>query len=62
MTTIIALVVAFHTLTKATKNETRILTRNMGFNVRIIPGESDMNKFWIWMGSNRKCASGWCFV
>ena len=47
MTTIIALVVAFYTLTQATKNETRILTRNMGFNVRIIPGKSDMNKFWI---------------
>ncbi len=47
MTTIIALVVAFYTITQATKNETRILTRNMGFNVRIIPSESDMNKFWI---------------
>jgi len=46
MTTIVALVVAFYTITQATRNETRLLTRNMGFNVRIIPGTSDMNQFW----------------
>jgi len=46
MVTIVALVVAFYTMTQATKNETIKLTRDMGFNVRIIPGESDMNQFW----------------
>ncbi len=52
MTTIVALVVAFYTITQATKNETRLLTRNMGFNVRIIPGETDMNQFWLGGYSN----------
>jgi putative ABC transport system permease protein len=47
MTTIVALVVAFYTITQATKKETIRLTRDMGFNVRIIPKESDMNQFWI---------------
>lgn len=47
MITIVALVVAFYTITSATKDETRLLTRNMGFNVRIIPGDSDMNLFWL---------------
>ncbi|MCK5775719.1 MAG: ABC transporter permease, partial [Bacteroidales bacterium] len=47
MIIIVAFVVAFYTITKATKNETRLLTRNMGFNVRIIPGETDMNQFWM---------------
>jgi len=39
--------VFFYTLTKASKNETRLLTRDMGFNLRIIPGETDMNDFWL---------------
>ncbi len=47
MIIIVAFVVAFYTITQATKNETRLLTRNMGFNVRIIPGETDMNQFWM---------------
>ncbi|MCM4151033.1 ABC transporter permease [Arenibacter sp. N53] len=47
MITIVALVVAFYTITKATQDETRLLTRNMGFNVRIIPVASDMNQFWL---------------
>jgi len=47
MMTIVTLVVAFYTVTLATKKETARLTRDMGFNVRIIPGESDMNKFWM---------------
>ncbi len=46
MIIIVAFVVSFYTITQATKNETRLLTRNMGFNVRIIPGETDMNQFW----------------
>ena len=52
MITIVALVVAFYTITQATKDETRLLTRNMGFNVRIIPGNSDMNQFWLQGYSN----------
>lgn len=47
MTTIIAFVVAFYTMTEATQKETIRLTRDMGFNVRIIPGSSDMNRFWV---------------
>ncbi len=44
---IVSLLVAFYSITQATKNETRLLTRNMGFNVRILPGDTDMNLFWI---------------
>lgn len=47
MITIVSLVVSFYTITEATKKETIRLTRDMGFNVRIIPGESDMNQFWV---------------
>jgi putative ABC transport system permease protein len=47
MVTIVSLVVSFYTITEATKKETIRLTRDMGFNVRIIPGESDMNQFWV---------------
>jgi len=43
----VTLLVSFYTLTKATWNETRLLTRDMGFNLRIIPAETDMDKFWI---------------
>lgn len=47
MSTIVALVIAFFSITQATKKETIRLTRDMGFNVRIIPEESDMSQFWI---------------
>ena len=47
MVTIVALVVMFYTMTEATQKETIRLTRDMGFNVRIIPGESDINQFWL---------------
>ena len=52
MIIIVAFVVSFYTITQATKNETRLLTRNMGFNVRIIPGKTDMNQFWLGGYSN----------
>ena len=45
--TLVTFIVAFYTLTAATKKQTALLTRDMGFNVRIIPKESDMQKFWI---------------
>ena len=44
--TLVALVVAFYTMMQATSEETRKLTRDMGFNVRIIPATTDMNDFW----------------
>lgn len=47
MVTIVALVVFFYTMTRATQKETIRLTRDMGFNVRIIPGETDKNQFWV---------------
>ena len=43
----VALVVLFITMTKASQNETRRLTRDMGFNLRIVPAQTDMNDFWI---------------
>lgn len=45
--TAVMLVVVFYTLTSASQNETRRLTRDMGFNLRIVPKETDMNTFWI---------------
>lgn len=47
MVTIVALVISFYTMTQATQKETIRLTRDMGFNVRIIPGETDKNQFWV---------------
>lgn len=45
-------VVLFVMMTTASQNETRILTRNMGFNLKIIPKETNMNDFWISAYSN----------
>ncbi len=47
MITAVAVVVFFVIMTKASQNETRILTRDMGFNLRIIPDSTNMNDFWI---------------
>ncbi len=41
-----ALFVAFFTTGEASKNETTRLMRDMGFNLRIIPEQTDMEKFW----------------
>lgn len=41
-----ALFVAFFTTGEASKNETTRLMRDMGFNLRIIPEKTDMEKFW----------------
>ena len=43
----VTIVVLFFMMTSASQNETRRLTRDMGFNLRIIPEETDMNDFWI---------------
>ena len=45
--TAVSVVVFFVVMTKASQNETRILTRDMGFNLRIIPDSTNMNDFWI---------------
>ena len=44
--TAVALFVSFFTTGEASKRETTRLMRDMGFNLRIIPKETDMDKFW----------------
>ena len=44
--TAVALFVSFFTTSEASKRETIRLTRDMGFNLRIIPKETDMDQFW----------------
>lgn len=44
--TAVALFVSFFTAGQASKRETTRLMRDMGFNLRIIPKETDMDKFW----------------
>ena len=43
----VGFIVLFFMMTAASKNETRVLTRDMGFNLKILPQETDMNAFWI---------------
>jgi ABC-type lipoprotein release transport system permease subunit len=45
--TAVACVVLFFMMTKASLNETKRLTRDMGFNLKLIPKQTDMNEFWI---------------
>ncbi|MHC4395553.1 MAG: ABC transporter permease [Planctomycetota bacterium] len=45
--TAVALFISFFTAGKASNRETTRLMRDMGFNLRIIPKQTDMNKFWI---------------
>ncbi|MCD4770444.1 MAG: FtsX-like permease family protein [Bacteroidales bacterium] len=45
--TAVTLFVSFFTMSDASKRETIRLTRDMGFNLRIIPKETDMNQFWL---------------
>lgn len=42
----VALFVAFFTTGQAARQETTRLMRNMGFNLRVIPRETDMDRFW----------------
>lgn len=42
----VVLFVSFFTIGEASKRETTRLMRDMGFNLRIIPKETDMNRFW----------------
>ncbi|TWU14600.1 outer membrane-specific lipoprotein transporter subunit LolE [Symmachiella macrocystis] len=41
-----AIFVAFHTITTAQERETRRVTRDLGFNLRVIPRETDMDRFY----------------
>ena len=43
----VTIMVLFFMMTSASKNETRVLTRDMGFNLKILPKETDMNTFWV---------------
>ncbi len=43
----VAFFVSFFTTSEASKRETIRLTRDMGFNLRIIPKETNMDKFWL---------------
>jgi ABC-type lipoprotein release transport system permease subunit len=42
----VALFVAFFTTAEAARRETVRVTRDLGFNLRIIPKETDMDRFW----------------
>jgi len=46
LTATVALFVAFFTLAQASKRETVRVTRDLGFNVRIVPRDTDMDQFW----------------
>lgn len=43
----VTIIVLFFMMTAASKNETRVLTRDMGFNLKILPKATDMNAFWV---------------
>uniref|UniRef100_UPI0032180A2B ABC transporter permease n=1 Tax=uncultured Draconibacterium sp. TaxID=1573823 RepID=UPI0032180A2B len=47
MVAAVAIVVMFFMMTAASQNETRRLTRDMGFNLKIIPENTNMNNFWV---------------
>jgi putative ABC transport system permease protein len=46
VTVAVASIVAFYTMTKESWNETRRLTRDMGYNLRIISKKTNMIDFW----------------
>lgn len=48
----VALFVSFFTSSEASNRETIRLTRDMGFNLRIIPKETNMDEFWLTGFSN----------
>lgn len=43
----VALFVAYLTTAEASHRETTRLTRDIGFNLRIIPADTDMERFWV---------------
>ena len=44
---IVAFIVGFLTTSDAANRETRRITRDLGFNLRIIPGQTDMDRYWF---------------
>ena len=42
----VGLFVGYFSMAEASRNETRRVTRDMGFNIRIIPRGTDMDRFW----------------
>lgn len=46
MVTAVTLFVAFFTTAGASRRETTRVTRDLGFNLRIIPKDTDMDRFW----------------
>ncbi|MGQ7870929.1 ABC transporter permease [Sunxiuqinia sp. sy24] len=53
MVAAVTIVVLFFMMTAASQNETRRLTRDMGFNLKIIPDNTNMNDFWVAGYSNQ---------
>jgi putative ABC transport system permease protein len=45
--TAVALLVGFFTTSRASRRETIRVTRDIGFNLRIIPKDTDMDRFWV---------------
>ncbi len=46
ITIAVTLFVSFYTMSEASKRETIRINQDMGFNLRIVPQKTDMNKFW----------------
>lgn len=44
---VVAFIVGFLTTAEAAKRETRRITRDLGFNLRIIPKDTDMDRYWF---------------
>ena len=44
---IVAFIIGFLTTAEAAKRETGRITRDLGFNLRIIPRETDMDRYWF---------------
>lgn len=44
---IVAFIVGFLTTAEAAKRETKRITRDLGFNLRIIPKSTDMDRYWF---------------
>jgi ABC-type lipoprotein release transport system permease subunit len=43
----LAFIISYYTTAEASKRETRRITRDIGFNLRIIPDSTDMDFFWF---------------
>jgi putative ABC transport system permease protein len=44
---VVAFIVGFMTTAEAAKRETKRITRDLGFNLRIIPKDTDMDRYWF---------------